>query len=180
FDFGFPMGPFALNDLIGNDLGWSKDSTTGATVKELLCERGRFGLKSGSGYYKYESGSRVPVADSEVDKIVIDLAVKKKIVRRQISDEEVEQRCIYSIINEGAKIVEERIAVRPSDLDVIWVNGYGWPVYLGGPMFYGDLVGLEKILDTLKKFQKEFGDDWKPAPLLEKLVSEGKNFNDLN
>ena len=108
------------------------------------------------------------------------LAQKKGYTPRAISDEEIIQRCIYPIINEGAKILEEKIAVRPSDLDVIWVNGYGWPVYRGGPMFYADLVGLDKVLAVMKQFQAKHGDDFKPAPLLEKLVKEGKNFASLN
>jgi 3-hydroxyacyl-CoA dehydrogenase len=180
FDFGFPMGPFVLNDLIGNDIGWDKTTSTGSNIKEILCEQGRLGIKSGAGYYKYESGSRVPIPDPDVDKLVADLSAKNNIQRREVADAEIVERCIYAIINEGAKILEEGIAVRPSDLDVIWVNGYGWPVYLGGPMCYGDLIGTEKILKTLQKFEKEYGDVWKPAALLEKLVSEGKGFKDLN
>ena len=180
FDFGFPMGPFVLNDLIGNDIGWDKTTSTGSTIKEILCEQGRLGIKSGAGYYKYESGSRVPIPDPDVDKLVADLSAKNNIQRRDVTDAEIIERCIYAIINEGAKILEEGIAVRPSDLDVIWVNGYGWPVYLGGPMCYGDLIGTEKILKTLQKFEKEYGDVWKPAALLEKLVREGKGFKDLN
>lgn len=180
FDFGFPMGPLTLRDLIGIDLGWSKETSTSSSVKEILCEKGRFGLKAGMGFYKYDAGNRTPIHDPEVDQIIIDFSEKQNITRREISDEEIIQRCIYPIVNEGAKILEEKIAVRPSDLDVIWVNGYGWPVYLGGPMFWADAIGLDKILETLKKFEKEYGEVWKPAPLLEKLVSEGKGFKDLN
>jgi 3-hydroxyacyl-CoA dehydrogenase len=180
YDFGFPMGPFVLYDLIGIDLGWSKETSKGDSIRDLLCEQGRFGLKSGRGYYNYEKGGRTPLPAPEIDQLIIDFSRKKCYTRREISDEEVLQRCIYPIINEGAKILEEKIAVRPSDLDVIWVNGYGWPVYRGGPMFYADLVGLDKILDVMKKFQEKYGDDFKPAALLEKLVEEGKNFNSLN
>jgi 3-hydroxyacyl-CoA dehydrogenase len=180
YEFGFPMGPFVLYDLIGNDLGWSKETSTSSTVRELLCEDGRFGLKAGKGYYNYDKGSRVPKPAPEIDQLIIDFSIKAGNTRREISDEEILQRCIYPIINEGAKILEEKIAVRPSDLDVIWVNGYGWPVYTGGPMFYADLVGLDKILAAMKKFQAEYGDDFKPAPLLEKLVAEGKGFSSLN
>ncbi len=179
FDFGFPMGPFVLKDLIGIDLGWSKETSTGSTIKEILCEMGRFGLKSGSGYYRYEKGSRAPINDPEIDQLIVDFSEKKNIKRGEVSDEEILQRCIYPIVNEGAKILEEKIAVRPSDLDVIWVNGYGWPVYLGGPMFWADMVGLDTILEGLKKFQERFGDVWKPAPLIEKLVREGKGFKDF-
>jgi 3-hydroxyacyl-CoA dehydrogenase len=180
FDFGFPMGPFALYDLIGLDLGWSKETTTSDSIRDLLCEQGRFGLKNSKGYYNYEKGGRKPLPAPEIEQLIIDFSKKKGFTRRDISDEEILQRCIYPIINEGAKILEEKIAVRPSDLDVIWINGYGWPVYSGGPMFYADLVGLDKILAVLKKFQVEQGDDFKPAPLLEKLVKEGKNFSSLN
>jgi len=180
FDFGFPMGPFVLRDLIGIDIGWSRETSTGSTIREVLCERGRLGLKSGSGYYRYEKGSRVPIHDPEIDQLIVDFSEKKNIKRREISDEEILQRCIYPIVNEGAKILEEKIAVRPGDLDVIWVNGYGWPVYLGGPMFWADMVGLDTIFTGLKKFQEKFGDMWKPAPLIEKLVREGKGFKDLS
>ncbi len=180
YDFGFPMGPVALLDLIGIDLGWSKDNSKGRTMQEVLCEAGRFGIKNGKGYYNYAEGSRAPKPAPEVDAMIKEFAAKKGFKPRAISDEEIIQRCIYPIINEGAKILEEKIAVRPSDLDVIWVNGYGWPVYRGGPMFYADLVGLDKILAVMKKFQADLGDDFKPAPLLEKLVKEGKKFASLN
>lgn len=180
YDFGFPMGPFALADLIGIDLGWDKDNTNSRTMQEVLCEQGRFGQKNGRGFYNYEEGSRAPKPAPEIDELIIEFSKKKGYIRREISDEEILQRCIYPIINEGAKILEEKIAVRPSDLDVIWVNGYGWPVYRGGPMFYADLVGLDKILEVLKKFQAEHGDDFRPAALLEQLVKEGRNFSSLN
>jgi len=180
YEFGFPMGPFALADLIGIDLGWDKDNSNSRNMQEVLCEQGRFGQKNGKGYYNYQEGSRAPQPAPEIDELIIEFSKKKGYIRREISDEEILQRCIYPIINEGAKILEEKIAVRPSDLDVIWVNGYGWPVYRGGPMFYADLVGLDKIVDVLKKFQAEYGDDFKPAALLEELVREGKNFSSLN
>jgi 3-hydroxyacyl-CoA dehydrogenase len=180
YAFGFPMGPFVLYDLIGNDLGWSKERSTSSTIREMLCEQGRFGLKAGKGFYNYEKGSRTPMPAPEVDQLIIDFSRKKGYDRRSISDEEILQRCIYPIINEGAKILEEKIAVRPSDLDVIWINGYGWPLYRGGPMFYADLVGLDKVLAAMRKFQAQHGDDFKPAALLEQLVKEGKGFKDLN
>ncbi|MFO7557636.1 MAG: 3-hydroxyacyl-CoA dehydrogenase NAD-binding domain-containing protein [Desulfobacterales bacterium] len=180
FNFGFPMGPLALRDLIGIDLGWSRETSTSSTIKEVLCEMGRFGLKSGAGFYRYEKGSRTPIPDPEIESLIIDFSKKQHIRRRKISDEEILQRCLYPIVNEGAKILEEKIAVRPSDLDVIWVNGYGWPVYLGGPMFWADMVGLDIILAGLKKFQEKFGEVWKPAPLIEKLVREGKGFKNLS
>jgi len=180
YDFGFPMGPFALSDLIGLDLGWSKETSASASIRDLLCESGRFGQKNNSGYYKYEAGSRAPIPDPEVIQMIDDYAAKQGFEKRAISDDEILERCIYPLINEGAKILEEGIAVRPSDLDIIWINGYGWPVYLGGPMFYADLIGLDKVLATLKEFEARFGAAWKPAALIEKLVSEGKGFKDLN
>ncbi|RJQ69217.1 MAG: 3-hydroxyacyl-CoA dehydrogenase [Desulfobacteraceae bacterium] len=180
YDFGFPMGPIQLLDLIGLDLGWNKATSKGETMQQVLCEDGRLGLKNGKGYYNYDPGSRVPKPAPEVEQMILELSRKKGLTRREVSDAEIIQRCIYPIINEGAKILEEGIAVRPSDLDVIWVNGYGWPVYRGGPMFYADLVGLDKVLAVMKDFQEKYGDTFKPAPLLEKLVKEGKNFNSLN
>ncbi|MDY6904133.1 MAG: 3-hydroxyacyl-CoA dehydrogenase NAD-binding domain-containing protein [Thermodesulfobacteriota bacterium] len=179
YDFGFPMGPFALYDLIGLDLGWQRETSTGATVKERLCEMGRFGQKSGAGFYKYEPGSRKPIPDPDVRQLIRDLAAEKNIARRDIADGEILERCLYPVINEGAKILEEGIATRPSDLDVIWVNGYGWPVYRGGPMFYADTVGLDNMLSTLKKYAPDRGEAWKPSALLEKLVAEGKRFQDM-
>ena len=180
YDFGFPMGPFVLLDQIGLDVGWNKNTSSSSTIGEILCESGRLGLKNGSGYYKYESGSRMPIPDPEISQIIADFAAKQGFEKRDISDDEVLKRCVYTLINEGAKIVEEGIVVRPSDLDIIWINGYGWPVYLGGPMFYADLIGLDKVLETLREYAAQFGDSWKPAALIEKLVSEGKGFKDLN
>ncbi len=179
FDFGFPIGPFALFDLVGLDLGWDRKSSTGSTINERLCEMGRFGLKSGSGYYTYKPGSRIPVPDPEVEKLIIEFSARKNIKRRKISDREILQRCIYPIINEGAKILTEGIAARPGDLDVIWVNGYGWPAYRGGPMFHADMIGLDNILDNMKKFNQKLGDHWKPAPLIEELANSGKGFKDF-
>ena len=180
FDFGFPMGPFVLSDLIGLDIGWSEETSSSSSVRDILCESGRRGLKNGSGFYKYEAGSRVPIPDPEVTQMINDFAAKQGYEKRVVADDEIVQRCIYALINEGAKILEEGIAVRPSDLDIIWINGYGWPVYLGGPMFYADLIGLDKVLATIKEFEVKFGEVWKPAALIEKLVSEGKGFKDLN
>jgi 3-hydroxyacyl-CoA dehydrogenase len=179
YDFGFPMGPFVLRDLIGLDIGWSKETSTGSTVRDILCEQDRRGQKTGAGYYTYEKGSREPIWDSEVEKLIIGFSEKKNIKRRKISDEEIIERSIYPIVNEGAKILEEGIATRASDIDVIWLNGYGWPIYLGGPMFWADTVGLDKILETINNFYNELGDEWKPASLLEKLVKEGKQFKDV-
>jgi 3-hydroxyacyl-CoA dehydrogenase len=179
FDFGFPMGPFVLRDLIGLDVGWNPKTSSSSTIREILCEQDRRGQKTGAGYYKYEKGNREPIVDPEVEKLIVEFAEKKGIKQRKISDQEIIERSLYPIVNEGAKILEEGIATRASDIDTIWLNGYGWPVYLGGPMFWADMVGLDKILETLKKFQSQFGDDWKPSPLLEKLAKEGKGFKDF-
>jgi len=178
YDFGFPMGPFAMSDLAGLDIGWSKETSTGSTIRERLCEIDRRGQKTGAGYYDYDekrNASPSPV----VEKIIRDFAAEKGINSRTISDEEIIERCIYPMINEGAKILEEGKAQRASDIDIVWINGYGWPVYRGGPMFYGDLIGLDKVLARMKEFQAQMGDDFKPARLLEKLVAEGKGFKDL-
>ena len=179
FDFGFPMGPFAMSDLAGLDLGWTRETSTGETMREKLCELDRRGQKTGAGYYDYDA-DRNPTPSAVVDTLILELAAKKGIVRRSIADEEILERCIYPMINEGARILEEGKAIRASDIDIIWINGYGFPVYRGGPMFYGDTVGLPKVLDKLRQFQAKFGADFKPARLLEKLVVEGKRFQDLN
>ncbi len=181
FDFGLPMGPFAMSDLAGNDVGWRIRQGKGDTspVADKICEMGRFGQKTGSGYYLYEEGSRTPKPDRVVEEIIVNASKEAGIERREISDEEILERCIYPMINEGAKILEEGIAARPSDIDVIWVYGYGWPVYRGGPMRYGDATGLQKVYDKLCEYQKTHGDFFKPAKLLEKLVKEGKGFVDL-
>ena len=181
YDFGFPMGPFAMSDLAGNDVGWRIRQGRGVTgpVADAICELGRFGQKTGDGYYHYEKGSRTPQPDPIVEDIIVKAARDAGINRRQVSDEEILKRCIYPMINEAAKILEEGIATRASDIDVIWVYGYGWPIYRGGPMRYADHIGLENIYNDLLKFKEEHGDEWTPAPLLEKLAKEGKGFKDL-
>jgi 3-hydroxyacyl-CoA dehydrogenase len=178
YDFGFPMGPFAMSDLAGLDIGWSKEASSSSTIREILCEMDRRGQKNGAGFYDYDE-NRNAVPSPVVEQIILDFAAKKGINRRAISDEEILERCIYPMINEGAKILEEGMAIRASDIDIVWLNGYGWPLYRGGPMFYGDLMGLPKVLEKMKTFQAQMGDDFKPAALLEKLVAEGKGFKDL-
>ena len=181
YDFGFPMGPFAMSDLAGNDVGWRIRQGKGvkSAVADAICELGRFGQKTGNGYYHYEKGSRTPQPDPIVEEIIVKAARDAGINRRQVSDEEILKRCIYPMINEAAKILEEGIATRASDIDVIWVYGYGWPIYRGGPMRYADHIGLENIYNDMLKFKAEHGDAWTPAPLLEKLVKEKKGFKDL-
>jgi 3-hydroxyacyl-CoA dehydrogenase len=178
-EFGFPMGPFAMSDLAGLDVGWRirKGRGAKAPVADRICELGRFGQKTGAGYFKYEKGDRTPVPDLEVEKIIVDVATSMGITRRAISDEEILQRLLYPMVNEGAKILDEKIAIRASDIDVIWVYGYGWPVYRGGPMFWADSIGLRALRDRLLEFKKESGDAfWTPAPLLDRLATEGKGF----
>ncbi|MCC3305793.1 3-hydroxyacyl-CoA dehydrogenase NAD-binding domain-containing protein [Sneathiella sp. HT1-7] len=181
YDFGFPMGPFAMSDLAGNDVGWRIRQGRGVTspVADAICELGRFGQKTGDGYYHYEKGSRTPQPDPIVEEIIVKAARDAGINRREVSDEEILKRCIYPMINEAAKILEEGIATRANDIDVIWVYGYGWPIYRGGPMRYADHIGLENIYNDMLKFKAEHGDEWTPAPLLERLVKEGKGFKDL-
>ena len=179
FDFGFPMGPFAMGDLAGLDVGWRIRKETGAKspVADRLCEMGRFGQKTGAGYFKYEAGNRTPVPDPEVEQIIKEEAEKLGIQQRDIDEDEILDRLVLPMINEGAKILDEGIAIRASDIDVIWVYGYGWPVYRGGPMFYADLRGVGAIRDRMLEFKDRFGGDaWEPAALLNKLADEGKSF----
>jgi 3-hydroxyacyl-CoA dehydrogenase len=178
YDFGFPMGPFAMADLAGLDIGWIREDSKSRNVHEVLAEQGRLGQKTGGGFYDYDA-ERKAVPSQVTTKIVQDFVAKTGTPPREVSDQEILERCIYPMINEGAKILEEGKAIRPSDIDVVWVNGYGWPVWRGGPMFYADQVGLDKILDRLKAYQAQFGDDFKPAALLERLVAEGKKFSDF-
>ena len=138
----------------------------------------RRGQKTGAGFYDYDE-NRNAKPSPVVEKIILDFAAKKGMTRRVISDQEILERCVYPMINEGAKILEEGKAIRASDIDIVWINGYGFPVYRGGPMFYGDTVGLDKVLAKMKEFEAKMGADFKPAKLLEKLVAEGKRFQDL-
>ncbi len=178
FDFGFPMGPFAMSDLAGLDIGWVKAESKGATIRDVLCEMDRRGQKTGAGFYDYDE-QRNAIPSPVTEKIIRDFIAKAGTTPRQISDEEILERCLYPMINEGAKILEEGKAIRPSDIDVVWVNGYGWPVYRGGPMYYGDRIGPDKVLAKMQAFQAAMGEAFKPAALLEKLVSEGKKFSDI-
>ncbi len=178
YDFGMPMGPFAMSDLAGLDIGWSKETTSSSTIREILCERDRRGQKTGAGFYDYDE-NRSARPSPIVEKIILDFAAAKGVTRRAVSDQEILERCLYPMINEGAKILEEGKAQRASDIDIVWINGYGWPVYRGGPMFYGDTVGLDKVLAAMRGFQSKMGDAFRPSALLEKLVAQGKGFKDL-
>jgi 3-hydroxyacyl-CoA dehydrogenase len=178
YDFGFPMGPFAMSDLAGLDIGWVKENSKGATIRDVLCEADRRGQKTGAGYYDYDE-NRNAKPSPVTEKIIHDFVTKSGSNPRQIDDDEILERTLYAMVNEGAKILEEKKAIRASDIDVVWQNGYGWPVYRGGPMFWADTVGLPKILAKLKEFQGAMGDQWKPSALLETLAVEGKGFKDL-
>ncbi|MCA6297660.1 MAG: enoyl-CoA hydratase/isomerase family protein [Phenylobacterium sp.] len=178
YDFGFPMGPFAMSDLAGLDIGWVKERSKGESIRDVLCEMDRRGQKTGAGYYDYDE-NRNAKPSPVTEKIINDFIVKTGSNPRTVSDEEILERCIYPMINEGVKILEEGKAIRSSDIDVVWQNGYGWPVYRGGPMWYGDQIGPAKVLEKMKEFQAKMGDDFKPSALLEKLVAEGKKFSDL-
>jgi 3-hydroxyacyl-CoA dehydrogenase len=174
-DFGLPMGPFAMTDLAGLDIGWSAATSKRATIREILCEEGRRGQKAGAGFYDYDA-ARNAKPSAHVEGIIREFAKAKGIEQRKIGDAEILERLIYPMINEGAKILEEGKAQRASDIDIVWINGYGWPVYRGGPMFYADTIGLKTVLAKLKEFEAKFGDDFKPAALLEKLAAEGGTF----
>jgi 3-hydroxyacyl-CoA dehydrogenase len=178
YDFGFPMGPFAMSDLAGLDLGWSRETSRGETLKEVLCERDRRGQKTGAGFYDYDEDRR-PRSSAEVEKIILDLSERKGIKRRPIGDEEILERCLYPMINEGAKILDEGKALRASDIDIVWINGYGWPAYRGGPMYHAQQVGLGRILAKLREFEARLGPEFKPSDLLVRLTEEGRGFHDL-
>ncbi|ARS28165.1 3-hydroxyacyl-CoA dehydrogenase NAD-binding domain-containing protein [Sphingomonas sp. KC8] len=175
-DFGFPMGPFQLADLAGLDIGWHRDPTRRETVREALCAEGRLGQKSGSGFYDYdEKRQRTPSPVAE--KIIAEYAASKGIAQRVISDDEVRERCLYTLVNEGAKVLEEGKAQRASDIDVVWVFGYGWPVYLGGPMKWADQIGLKTVVDGLKRQADRLGPDFTISPLLAAKAEKGETFN---
>jgi 3-hydroxyacyl-CoA dehydrogenase len=178
YDFGFPMGPFAMSDLAGLDIGWVKEASKGATIRDVLCEADRRGQKTGAGYYDYDENRNAkpsPVTET----IIQDFIRASGANPRKISDEEILERTLYPMVNEGAKILEEKKAIRASDIDVVWQNGYGWPVHRGGPMYWADQIGLPKILERLKAYESAMGEQWKPAALLEQLAAEGKGFKDL-
>jgi 3-hydroxyacyl-CoA dehydrogenase len=178
YDFGFPMGPFQMADLAGLDIGWSKETSKSATIREVLCEMDRRGQKTGAGFYDYDE-NRNAKPSPVTTKIIEDFRAQSGAAVRQISDEEILERCIYPMINEGAKILEEGKAIRASDIDVVWINGYGWPRYRGGPMWYGDLIGLDKVLARMREWQSQMGDEFKPSTLLVRLVTDSKSFRDV-
>jgi 3-hydroxyacyl-CoA dehydrogenase len=184
-DFGLPMGPFAMGDLAGLDVGWrirkgrhaiAPPVGRSSKIGDELCEAGRYGQKTGAGYYRYESGSRTPVPDPFVDELIERNAREAGIERRDIADDEILKRCMYPLVNEAAKILAEGIAARSGDVDVVWVYGYGFPAFRGGPLRWADSVGLRAILDDLLAFERVHGSNWTPAPLLRELAERGETF----
>jgi 3-hydroxyacyl-CoA dehydrogenase len=165
YDFGFPMGPFQMADLAGLDIGWVKEKSRGETLRDKLCELDRRGQKTSAGFYDYDA-KRERTPSPIVERLVLEQSASQGVTRRAISDQEILERCIYPMINEGAKILEEGKAYRASDIDIVWLNGYGWPAYRGGPMFYADTVGLPEVAAKLREYGYE------PA----KLLAEGKGF----
>jgi len=186
--FGMAMGPFRMGDLAGNDIGWAirkRRSVERATMKysktaDLLCEKGRFGQKTGAGWYDYKPGKRDAIPNAEVEKMIEDYRAANGITPRKIGDEEIVQRLVFALVNEAAHILEEGIANKASDIDIAYIFGYGFPPYRGGPMLYADEVGLFNVVQAMHRFAQNPLDDanfWKPAPLLARLAAEGKTFN---
>ena len=184
-DFGFNMGPFAMNDLVGLDLGWRARKMAGvadadkpltAVVPDKLCELGRYGQKTNAGYYSYPEGSRRGEPDPDVARIIEETSAELGIARREVGDAEVLKRCLYPLINIGAQLLDDGVALRASDMDVVYVYGYGFPKYRGGPMYYADQVGLENVYRDILALHQEYGDAWRPAPLLRRLADEGGSF----
>lgn len=176
FDFGFPMGAFQMGDLAGLDLGWDKDNSNPMDVKDRLCELGRRGQKTAAGYYDYDE-KRMPTPAPVTAELFAEVAAAQGVTQGDISDQEILDRCLLPMINEGAKILDEGIAVRPSDIDVTYVYGYGWPVYRGGPMHYANSLGLDKVLAKIRHYHETTGDDfWAPSSLLVSLAEQGKRF----
>ena len=179
YEFGFAMGPFQMSDLAGLDIGWSAEKSTGSTIRERLCELDRRGQKTGAGYYDYDD-NRIPTPSPITEEIVKEFAAKAGKEPRSgdtaFTQDEIIERLVLPMVNEGAKILEEHKAIRSSDIDMIWITGYNWPAYRGGPMFYADQMGLDAVLAKLRALEAEHGDFWKPAALIEKLAAEGGTF----
>ena len=187
YDFGLAMGPFTMNDMVGLDLGWRARKMMGgsnevtARIPDELCELGRYGQKNGKGYYQYVEGDRTPRPDPEADAVIAKVSEDLGYTRRDFSDDEILKRCMYPLVNIGAKLLEEGHALRAGDIDTVYVNGYGFPTHVGGPMWFADTQGLENVLADIERFFEETGDEvWKPSELLKKLVSEGKSLASLD
>lgn len=185
--FGLAMGPFRMGDMAGLDIGWAvrkrraaaHPGTQPRTIADAICEAGRFGQKTGMGWYRYEAGSRTAIPDPAAEAIIGQFRREHGITPREIGDEEIVERCIYALVNEGARILEDGIAARASDIDVVYLSGYGFPRYRGGPMQYADTVGLANVVRTLQRFAAQPGAaaSWQPAPLLARLAADGRTFN---
>jgi 3-hydroxyacyl-CoA dehydrogenase len=190
--FGMAMGPFRMSDLAGNDVGWyirkrryiEKPQVVYSKIADRLCELGRFGQKTGLGWYRYEAGKRDAIPDPAVDAMIAayraELGTKFGTVPRKIADDEIVERCIFALVNEGARILDEGIAQRASDIDMVYLAGYGFPLYRGGPMLYADMLGLYNVVRSMARLASAARVDpafWQPAPLLAKLAAEGKMFN---
>ena len=187
YNFGLAMGPFAMVDMVGLDLGWRARKMVGGSndiitrVPDGLCDLGRYGQKNGKGFYRYEPGDRTPLPDPEADEIIRKVAEELGRPQKSFSDDEILKRCIYPLVNIGAILLDEGHALRAGDIDTVYVNGYGFPAHVGGPMWYADTQGLDNVLADIERFYEESGDDvWKPSNLLRKLVSEGRNFASLD
>ena len=188
YDFGMAMGPLAVGDLAGLDVGWrirkeyrhlEKPGIRQAFAGDRLCELGRYGQKTGAGWYEYDENRRA-IPDPEVGTLVKRWAAEAGIPQRKIEREEIVDRCVYALVNEGARILEEGLALRAGDIDIIYINGYGFPPYRGGPMWYADAVGLKKVYERILEFHQQHGELWEPAPLLKQLAEQGKTFADYN
>jgi 3-hydroxyacyl-CoA dehydrogenase len=186
--YGLAMGPFRMSDLAGNDVGWyirkrryqEKPQLRYSRIADTLCEAGRFGQKTGAGWYDYKAGDRTAHPSPVVDEMIAKERTRLGIVPRQVSDQEIVDRLLYALVNEGAQLLEEGIALRASDIDIVYLTGYGYPRFRGGPMFHADTVGLKRVVDTMKDFAaNEHADPafWTPAPLLARLAAEGRRFN---
>lgn len=188
YDYGMAMGPLATGDLAGLDVGWrirkeyahlEKPGIRQPIAEDKLCEMGRFGQKTGAGWYKYDE-NRTPTTDPEVAALVKQWAVEAGIPQREISSEEIVDRCLYALVNEGARILEEGFALRPVDIDIVYITGYGYPAYRGGPMWYADTVGLKRVYERICEFEQQHGELWTPAPLLKQLAEQGKTFTEYS
>ena len=188
-DFGMAMGPLATGDLSGLDVSWrirkefrhlNPPGVRQPLIADRLCQMGRFGQKTGAGWYRYDPTSRSPIPDPEVEKIIAECVKEAGISQRTIAAEEIIERTIYALVNEGAKILEEEIALRAGDIDIIYIYGYGFPAYRGGPMWYADTVGLKEVYDRISRLAAQHGELWNPAPLLKRLVERGKTFADFD
>jgi 3-hydroxyacyl-CoA dehydrogenase len=186
--FGYAMGIFAVHDMAGNDVGYQTRKAQMATRPNdrrwndlimKLCDLGRLGQKSGKGWYRYEDGDRTPHRDPQVEQFIAEESARMGLPRREMNESEIVKRCLYGMINEGAKLLEQGIALRPSDIDITYLTGYGFPAHQGGPMFMADRIGLAKVLADIERLHADYGFWWQPAALLQKLVSEGQSFADL-